>query len=357
MENGLSIIIPSLNPGSFIGRCLRAIDRELECVDRPYEILVVDSSPHPLELPQIPNLTLYHSKVQLFASEARNMGARLAKYPLLVFLDSDVEILPGALQKLFNGLQGDCDVVGGVYEVHNSNTSLLSTYQDFFLLFRYKNIPPGSNFFSSAHFAVSKENFWRVGGFSENLQTYEDVDLSFKFQKKSLKVNVCLESRGYHLKNFDLTSMFKDYYIKTRNMVYYRLARLNDLHWTDTFLTKSMRASYYLVFCYMFLFAMIAIPGGPAPLSFELSMLGILLILDFCLLVHFMVFVWGVTRRPLWVMGALIFFKATTLPIIFGTIHGLYKFFRKDESFVNKVKPCPDISTMKITQCSERQEG
>ena len=49
------------------------------------------------------------------------MGARLAKYPLLVFLDSDVEILPGALQKLFDGLEGDCDVVGGVYEVHNSN--------------------------------------------------------------------------------------------------------------------------------------------------------------------------------------------------------------------------------------------
>ena len=255
METGLSIIIPSFNPGSFIGGCLRAIERELESVDRPYEILVVDSSPHPLELPSISNLTLYQSKVQLFASEARNMGARLAKYPLLVFLDSDVEILPGALQKLIDGLQGDCDVVGGVYEVHNSNTSRLSTYQDFFLLFRYKNIPPGKNFFSSAHFAVSKENFWRVGGFSENLQTYEDVDLSFKFQKKSLKVHVCLESRGYHLKNFDLTSMFKDYYIKTRNMIYYRLTRLNDLHWTDTFLTKGMRASYYLVFCYMFLFA------------------------------------------------------------------------------------------------------
>ena len=356
METGLSIIIPSFNPGNFIGRCLRAIDRELEGVDRPYEILVVDSSPRPPKLPQIPNLTLCHLKMQLFASEARNMGARLSKYPLLVFLDSDVEILPGALQKLIEGLQGDFDIVGGVYEVHNSNTSRLSTYQDFILLYRYKNIPPGRNFFSSAHFAVSKENFWKVGGFSENLQSYEDVDLSFKFQKESLNVHVCLESRGYHLKNFDLKSIFKDYYIKTRNMIYYRLSKLNDLHWTDTFLPNRMRASYYLFFCYIFLFVMIAIPGGDT-FSLELSMLGILLILDIGLLIHFLGFVWEVTHHPRWLLGSLLFFKLTTLPIVFGTIHGFYKFFRKDGSFVNRGNSSPDISTMNITYYSERQDG
>lgn len=356
MEKGLSIIIPSFNPGKVIGRCLGAIDRELRCVDSPYEILVVDSSPQPLELPQIPNLTLYQSKVQLYASEARNVGARMAKYPLLVFLDSDVEILPGALQKLMDGFRDGFDVVGGVYEIHNSNTSRLSTYQDFFLLFRYENIPPGSNFFSSAHFAVSKENYWKVGGFSENLQTYEDVDLSFKFQRKSLKVHVCLESRGYHLKDFDLHTLFKDYYHKTRNMIYYRLTKLNDLHWTDTFLTNSMRASYYLVFCYAFVFTVIAVPGSDT-LLFELLMLGILMAIDIGLLVHFLRFVWKVTHRPLWVVGALVFFKATTIPIIFGTLHGFYKFFRKDDSFVNNIKPCPDISTMNITKYSERRDG
>lgn len=349
MEKGLSIIIPSYNPGRVIDRCLKAIDRELKGMDSPYEVLVVDSSPQPLELPHISNLTLYQSKSQLFASEARNMGARMAQFPLLIFLDSDVEILPGAIQKLLDVFQEGFDVVGGVYEIHNSNTSRLSTYQDFFLLFRYENTPPGSNFFSSAHFSVSKENFWKVGGFSENLQTYEDVDLSFKFQRASLKAHICLESRGYHLKNFDLVSMFNDYYIKTRNMIYYRLTRLNDLHWTDTFLTNSMRASYYLVFCYAMLFAVIAMPGNEA-FALELSMLGILMVLDVGLLVHFLSFVWKLTRRPLWVVGALIFFKVTTLPIIFGTLHGLFKFFKKDDSFVNKVKPCPDISTINITK-------
>ena len=139
-------------------------------------------------------------------------------------------------------------------------------------------------------------------------------------------------------------------------MIYYRLSKLNDLHWTDTFLTNSMRASYYLVFFYILLFAMIAIPGGDT-LSLELSMLGILLILDVGLLIHFLVFVWGVTRRPRWVVGALLFFKLTTLPILFGAIHGFYNYFRKDDSFVNKVKPSPDRATLNITQYPERQDG
>ncbi len=357
METGLSIIVPSFNPGKVIDRCLMAIDRELKDIDQPSEILVVDSSPSPLQLPQIPNLKLCQSNVQLFASEARNLGARMAKYPTFVFLDADVEIIPGAIKILLDGFKENFDVVGGVYEIHNTDTSRLSTYQDLFLIFRYENIPPGKNFFSSGHFAVSRENFWKVGGFSENLQSYEDVDLGFKLQKKSLKAHVCLESRGYHLKNFDLKSMFRDYSIKTKNMIYYRLSRLNVLHWSDTFLTKSMRVSYYLVFCYLLLFTMIAIPGEPVAISFWLSMLGILIILDVGLLVHFMVFVWGVTRRPLWVIGALVFFKATTIPIIFGAIHGFYMFLKKDDSFVNEVKPSPDIDSMDITHNPGSQDS
>ena len=354
MKTGLSIIFPSFNSGSLLNRCLKAAECELKALNHPFEIIVADSSRQKPELPQIHNLKLAHSKAQLFPSEARNLGARVAKYPILIFLDADVEILPGALQKLIDGLQKKFDVVGGVYEIHNPNTSRISTFQDLVLLFRFKNIPPERIFFSSSHFAVSKESFWEVGGFSENLQSYEDLDLGFKFQKRFFKAHVCLKSRGYHLKNFSLKSIFNDYYVKTRNMVYYRLKKINGLHWADTFFTKSMRASYYLVFCYIFLFAMLATSGGTATLSFWLSMLGLLLILDIGLLIHFLAFVWGVTRRPLWVVGGLIFFKATTIPIIFGAIHGFYRFFIKDDSLVNKINP--HIAHMSITHYTEGED-
>jgi hypothetical protein len=85
--------------------------------------------------------------------------------------------------------------------------------------------------------------------------------------------------------------------------------------------------------------------------------LGLLLVFDIALLVPFLTFVWGITRRPFWVVGAWVFFKATTIPIIFGTIHGFYKFFRKDDSFVNKIKPSPDVDLMNIAHDPEKQDS
>ena len=141
---------------------------------------------------------------------------------------------------------------------------LLSTiFQDLFLLYRFENIPRDGNFFSSAQFAIGKESFLGVGGFSENLQTYEDVDLAFKLQKKDLKTHVALGSRGCHLKNFGLKSIFMDYLIKSRNMIYYRLRKINDLHLCDTFVPSKIRVSYYLLFGYLVLFTAYAFSNSP----------------------------------------------------------------------------------------------
>ena len=139
MEKNLSVIFPSYNSGEQLIRCLKAAKLELKDHEGQYEILVVDSSPICPELPNLKNLKLIRSNVQLFASEARNLGARIANYPILVFIDSDVELLPGALSKLVDGLKDNNTVVAGVYEVHNPNTSAISTYQDLFLLYRYEN--------------------------------------------------------------------------------------------------------------------------------------------------------------------------------------------------------------------------
>lgn len=346
METGLTIIFPSFNSGNFLSRCLKAVELELKNLGRPFEIIVVDSSEIKPDLPQTTNLQLVHSRVQLFASEARNMGANIAKYPLLIFLDSDVEVIPGAIKKIVDGIEAGVDVMAGVYEINNNNTSCFSTFQDIFLMFRYKNIPLGKIFFSSGHFAIKKNIFLEVGGFAESLRSYEDVEFALKLQKKLLKAQVCFESRGYHLKNFNLISMFRDYYLKTRNMVFYRLKNLNDLRRAETFLTKSMRGSYGLVFCYTPLFFFIVFSVDQFMLSSSLSALCFLFVTDIFLLAPFLSFVWQLTRRPLWIVGALIFFKLTTVPIICGAFHGMYNYLMNNDVFINKRKP--DIQVTNI---------
>jgi GT2 family glycosyltransferase len=343
MEKNLSVIFPSFNSGEQLIRCLRAAEHELKKYEGQYEILVVDSSQTIPEFPVILNLKLIHSKVQLFPSEARNLGARRASYPILVFIDSDVELLPGSLSKLLDYLRDDFAVVGGVYETKNPHTSAISTFQDLYLLYRYENIPLEGNFFSSAQFAVSKENFLKVGGFSENLKTYEDVDLGFKFHKNSLKSHISLESRGFHFKNFNLRSIFKDYYLKSRNMIYYRLKKINDLHLSDTFVPSRIRLSYLLIFCYIILFAMLAIPNGPISSYVEITALLLLLIIDIGLLVDLLRFFWGKTQRPIFVLKSFLLFKATTLPIILGALRGFFNYLIKDESCLNIIKSSSDI--------------
>ena len=350
MEMNISVIFPSFNSGKQLIRSLRAAELELKNHEGQYEILVVDSSPTIPELPGISNLKLIHSKAQLFASEARNLGARMDSYPILVFIDSDVEVLPESLSKLLACLKDDFALVGGVYDEKNPYTSAISTFQDLYLLYRFENIPPGRNFFSSAQFAVSKENFLKVGGFSENLKSYEDVDLGFKFQKNNLKVHVCQGSRGYHLKSFNLKSIFMDYYLKSKDMIFYRLRKINDLHLSDTFVPSRVRLSFFLVFGYIFLFVMFAIPNGPVSLKVEIIALLLLLIIDLVLLGDLLRFFWDKTCRPIFVLKSFLLFKATTLPIICGTLGGLINYLIQDESCLNKTKSSSDIVVTNPTQ-------
>ena len=93
----------------------------------------------------------------------------------------------------------------------------------------------------------------------------------------------------------------------------------------------------------MILFVMIVFPNGPMSISSGAVTLSFLFAGDIVLLSDFLRFIWRETRRPISVFKAFLFFKATTLPIILGSLKGLYSFIRKDESFLNKIKTTPDI--------------
>ena len=99
---------------------------------------------------------------------------------------------------------------------------------------------------------------------------------------------------------------------------------------------------------------MIAIPNGPILLSAEIFILGLLLVLDVGLLVDFLRFIWRKSQRPVTGLKAFLFFKATTVPILLGAMKGFYSFLRKDESFLNKIKPAPDVVVTGTTHHSER---
>jgi glycosyltransferase involved in cell wall biosynthesis len=88
---------------AFLGEALASV-REQQV---PAEIVVVDNASN-MALPALPDARVVRSEVRLSTGGARNLGLEVVTAPLVVFLDADDLMLPGALETLLAGLgEGD----------------------------------------------------------------------------------------------------------------------------------------------------------------------------------------------------------------------------------------------------------
>jgi glycosyltransferase involved in cell wall biosynthesis len=104
---------------------------------------------------------------------ARNLGARMARGELLVFLDADTLLAPSALRRIAQEFNRQC-AFGTLRGVPNSS------HLPYRLLYAAKNflhrwaLHPGS----SGIIVCWKEHFVQCGGFDEHLQVRENSELS-----------------------------------------------------------------------------------------------------------------------------------------------------------------------------------
>lgn len=100
----ISIIIPTFRRAAILQETLKNI-ASLDFPKQNYEIIVVDdgSKDKTAEIvqslmPDVPNLKYYDQK-NSGAATARNLGAKMAKYELLLFIDDDILPETGTLEK------------------------------------------------------------------------------------------------------------------------------------------------------------------------------------------------------------------------------------------------------------------
>jgi len=125
----VSVVIPTYNGHKTIVQCLETVVNQQ--TDFPYEIIVVDSSPEPLEpliKPRFPQVRYVHSKQRLSAGEARNLGAQLADSDFVAFVDDDIFLPPNWLVSVVDRLRSDRDIVGVGCAIANSNRWSLSAW-------------------------------------------------------------------------------------------------------------------------------------------------------------------------------------------------------------------------------------
>ncbi|HUZ80770.1 MAG TPA: glycosyltransferase family 2 protein [Gaiellaceae bacterium] len=103
MAPRVSVIVVEYNSGHRLARCLDAVGTH----DPSFEIVVVDNGEVPPELEQAAaggRLTLVTPPANLGFAGGCNLGARVASGEVLVFLNPDTVVVPGALERLVEAL-------------------------------------------------------------------------------------------------------------------------------------------------------------------------------------------------------------------------------------------------------------
>ena len=213
----LSIIVVNYNNAAFILSCLASIKKCLDEID--YEVIVVDNHStddgRRLIREKFSDLSLIANVENLGFARAANQGFREAKGKYFLILNPDVQLLPGAIDKMVYFLEGHPAIGLLLPKLVNPDGSLqfsCRTFYDFSTLF-FRRTPLGKIFPNHKiirnHLMMEwdhrepREVDWGLGAcmcvrkaalggqdiFDERFFLYfEDVDLCFRLKKDGWKV-------------------------------------------------------------------------------------------------------------------------------------------------------------------------
>lgn len=185
----LSFLIPALNESNNIGSCIEAI-KEHTPASLSYEILVGDhaSTDDTAKIAKRYGAAVHYATSISTVGVVRNMLADGSKGVILVFLDADVWLTEqwGAeiesVVEILTRLPGQ--VTGSLCETPVSASMIDTCWFDCIKRGRASHINGG-------HLIVPRETFYRIGGFSNNLETGED----FEFCQRAIAKGVALRER------------------------------------------------------------------------------------------------------------------------------------------------------------------
>jgi GT2 family glycosyltransferase len=182
----VSIIVPVRNSSRTIEACLQALIDEVPADVR--EIIVIDNG----STDGTPDLVRrfpvqLHQSAQKWVAATRNEAARLARYDLLAFVDSDCVVQAPWLETLRRLLlEPTVGIVGCKYEIRRGSTWVERAWNAAHGIRRRE--PHDVEYVPGGNFAMRRAVFESVGGFDEAVETGEDMDLCQRVTTAGLRV-------------------------------------------------------------------------------------------------------------------------------------------------------------------------
>ena len=275
----LSIIVPVHNGAAFLRACLDAI---FASEYASYECIVVDDAStdgsaaiarefaaQVIDLPGGPRGPAF----------ARNRGAQAARGTILMFVDADVVLAPGALERVANAFRERSGVAAlfGSYDAHPTAPGVISQYRNLLHHFVHQNANAEASTFWGGCGAIRRSVFAANRGFDEAQfprPSIEDIELGYRLRAAGYRIRLDKGLRGTHLKHWDLRSLiYTD--VVCRALPWSRLIFETKNLPGDLNLKMSDRASFVLV-ALACVFLILAVASPPWLLLSAAALLGVI---------------------------------------------------------------------------------
>lgn len=211
-ELSISVIMPVFNGGVDFRSCLDAV-REND--SRHLEIIVVDDGSTDNTAAHAGALgcrVFSTDGSQSGPAKARNIGAEHATGEILLFVDSDVVIMPGSLAKIASAFRSEpsLDALFGSYDDHPGAPNFLSQYKNLLHHYVHQHGNSEAATFWSGFGAVRRDVFLRHGGFNDRRYprpSLEDIDLGYRIKKGGGRIKLDKSLQATHLKRWTASTL------------------------------------------------------------------------------------------------------------------------------------------------------
>jgi len=214
----ISVVIPARNSAATLGDCLGAIGSSSHS---EAEVIVVDdcSIDNTAAIAEAHGCRVVRSPTILGAAGARNLGARLASGPVVLFTDSDILFRQDTLQLLAEDLS-DPAVAGvvGLLGPRIRHANFASQFKNLWMFYTYSRLAEtraareGVGLFFTSIAAIRKPLFEQMGGFDTNYEgasVTEDIDFGQRLYTAGHKVLLDGRLQVEHLKPYTLSGVLK----------------------------------------------------------------------------------------------------------------------------------------------------
>jgi GT2 family glycosyltransferase len=206
----LSVVVPARNAEASLGRCLEAVRRSACGIA---ETVVVDdgSCDGTSAIATSFGAVLVRQGSPIGPAGARNVGARTAAAPIVLFVDADVVLGDDAIDRIMASFDEDPEraAIFGSYDDDPDGGAFVSDYRNLLHHFVHQSSREDSQSFWAGCGAVRRPIFLALGGFDERYirASIEDIEFGGRLARAGHRIRLDKGVRCTHLKKWTLGSV------------------------------------------------------------------------------------------------------------------------------------------------------